>query len=501
MPLPFPEYERFDGVGLAALVKSKEVSPLELVDAAIARIERRDPRLNAVIHRQFEKARAQARGALGDGPFAGVPFLLKDIMAHEQGEPVTSGSRLFHGRPADHDAELALRYRRAGLIVLGRTNVPELGIYAATEPELYGPARNPWNPEHTPGGSSGGSAAAVAAGYVPMAHGGDGGGSIRIPAAHTGLVGLKPTRARNPAGPRAGERWGGFVAEHVLTRSVRDSAAMLDATHGPDLGAPYQVAPPAGPFLAETLAPPRKLRIAWTADALFGDATEPDCVAAVRDAADLARSLGHVVVEARPTFDRQRLTDAYFTVVAAGTNLTLAMAGEARGKPVSATEVERPTWMLKLIADKLTAGEYAAALDTIHRASREVAPFFSQYDVFLTPTAARPPALIGAFALKPGERRLVAALAALPLRPLLLRALASLAKNALSATPNTQLFNMTGQPAVSLPLYWNAAGLPIGTQWVSRFGDEATLFRLAGELERARPWFDKRPPFALATAD
>ncbi|MFO0751376.1 MAG: amidase [Myxococcota bacterium] len=504
MALPFPEYERYDGLGLAALVREKQVSPTDLVEASIARIEARDKALNAVIHRQFEKARARAKalesapphasGDAADGAFRGVPFLLKDIMGQEAGEPTTYGSRSYQGIPSDRDAELTVRYKRAGVVILGRTNVPEYGIYGVTESELYGPARNPWNPEHTPGGSSGGSAAAVAAGYVPLAHGGDGGGSIRIPAAHSGLVGMKPTRARNPAGPFAGERWAGFVAEHVLTRSVRDSAAMLDATHGPDAGAPYQVMAPAGPFLDEVGRAPGRLRIAFSDVALFSDTTHPDCVAAVRDAARLAESLGHEVIEAKPPVDRDKLTDAYFTVIAAGASMGIRGAAELRGRPIKASEVEKPTWLLKLIADKLTAAEYAAALHTIQMAHRALVPFFERHDVFLTPTAAMPPARIGAFALKPAERRLVATLAAVPLRSLLLKALASLAKNALGATPNTQLFNMTGQPAVSLPLFWNAAGLPIGTQWVARFGDEATLYRLAGQLEAARPWFDRRPP-------
>ncbi|MCC6623724.1 MAG: amidase [Deltaproteobacteria bacterium] len=496
MSLPLPEYERFDALGLAELVRTKQVSPSELVEAAIARIEARDKHLNAVIHRQFDKARAAARAAAPspDQPFAGVPFLLKDIMGHEAGEPTTYGSRAFVGTRSDRDAELTIRYKRAGLIVLGKTNVPELGIYGVTESELYGPCRNPWNLAHTPGGSSGGSAAAVAAGYVPAAHGGDGGGSIRIPAAHSGLVGMKPTRARNPAGPFAGERWAGFVSEHVLTRSVRDSAAMLDATQGPDAGAPYQVVAPEGPYLAEVARDPGKLRIAFSKAALFGDETHPDNVAAVEDAARLAASLGHEVEEAAPPFDRDTLVRAYFTVIAAGANLGVRNAGELKGRPARAAEFERTTWLLKLIGDKLTAGEYAAALHTIQVAHRTLAPFFTRYDVFLTPTAARPPAPIGAFKLKPSERRLVAALSAAPLRPLLLTALSKMAKNALGATPNTQLFNMTGQPAISLPLFWSSDGLPIGTQWVGRFADEATLYRLAGQLERARPWFERRPP-------
>ena len=493
-----PEFDSHDAVGLAALVARREVTPLELVDAAIARIERDNPRINAVVHTQFDRARATARGELPDGPLRGVPFLLKDLMAQDAGEPCSYSTRLLaNARPA-RDSELVTRYRRAGLIVLGRTNTPEFGIYGVTEPALRGPTRNPWDPAHTPGGSSGGSAAAVAAGMVPMAHGGDGGGSIRIPASHCGLVGLKPTRARNPAGPFAGERWAGFVSEHILSRSVRDSAVALDATCGPDLGAPYQVAPPARPFAAEVGAPPGRLRIAFTARALFGDETHPDNLAALEDAARLAASLGHDVEEACPAFDKEALVRAYFTVIAAGTHASVAMAAAHAGRPARASDFEPATWMLKLIADALTAGEYLHAINTLQLAARDIAPFFSRYDVLLTPTTARPPARVGEFALGLRERALMALLRTLHARPLLLRALDELARSALAATPNTMLFNMTGQPAISLPLHWSPAGLPIGTQWVGRFGDEATLLRLAAQLEEARPWLHRRPPGALA---
>lgn len=504
MSLPFPEYESFDALGLAALVKTKEVTPVELVEAAIARIEQHDGDVNAVVWKRFDRARAQAKIALaspdaasGAAPFAGVPFLVKDLLAEDTGEPSTGSCRLLDTWRAEHDAELVARFKRAGAIILGRTNTPEFGIYGVTEPALRGPTKNPWDLARTPGGSSGGSGAAVAARYVPMAHGGDGGGSIRIPAAHCGLVGMKPTRARNPMGPALGESWAGLVVEHVLTRTVRDSAAMLDATAGPDRGAPYQVLPPAGPYAHEVTAGARgdvpKLRIAFTDRALFGDATDPDCVSAVRDAAQLAASLGHEVSEAVPPFDREALLSAYFTIVAAGTALSVRAAGvHARRKP-RAADFEQPTWMLKRIADKITAAEYAQAIDTMHAAHRTLAPFFETYDVFLTPTAARPPVLIGELAPKPSERILMRLLRLLPFRPLLLKALDALAKNALDATPNTMLFNMTGQPAVSLPLWWNQAGLPIGTQWVAPFGDEARLFRLAAQLEVARPWIGRRP--------
>lgn len=499
-------YEDLDALSLAALVRRKEVTPRELVDEAIARIERFDGRVNAVVWRSFERARRHAeRGAPGattDSPFFGVPFLLKDLMAQDEGEPSTYSTRLLESWRAPYDCELVARYKRAGLIVIGRTNTPEFGIYGVTEPALRGPTRNPWDLNRTPGGSSGGSSAAVAARYVPMAHGGDGGGSIRIPAAHTGLVGLKPTRARNPSGPFSGERWAGFVAEHALTRSVRDSAALLDATHGSDPGAPYDVVPPTRRYLEDVAlgaaGKGRRLTIAVSVEPLFGRKTHSDNTAAVVAAARLCEALGHRVVEARPSFDKAPLIKAYFTVIAASTNLAVKTAVEYSGRPPSSRDFEPPTWLLKVIGDKLTAGEYAHALQTLQLAHRRIAPFFEHHDVFLTPTAAAPPVEVGTFSLDPIQRALIAGLSAAPARPLLMKALDALGQSAMDATPNTMLFNMTGQPAVSLPLHWNAAGLPIGTQWVGRFGDEATLFQLAAELEVAAPWAHKKPPLLLS---
>jgi amidase len=505
MPLPLPEYDQLDALALAARVAAREVSPEDLVEAAIARVEARDPALNAVTWRSFDRARAEARAAsarLRSGeplpPFFGVPFLLKDIGGQDAGEPCTFGSRAMGDWRPPRDAELVARYKRAGLLVIGRTNVPEFGLYAVTESERFGPARNPWDPGHTPGGSSGGAAAAVAARMVPLAHAGDGGGSIRIPAAHCGLVGLKPTRARNPAGPFAGDRWGGLVAEHVVTRSVRDCAAALDATAGSDPGAPYQVLPPEEAFAAAAargaLGQGRRLRIAFTRDALLGDTTHPDNVAAVEQAAALAASLGHTVFEARPPFDRDAVTTAYFTHIAAHTALSVRLVEKLTGRQPSAEDFERPTWLLRTLGETLPAASLAAAAHTAHLTGRAMAAFFDTCDVLLTATAARPPVRIGEMAPAPHERLLMRALSATPVRAILERALRTMARKALAATPNTMLFNLTGQPAISLPLAWNAGGLPIGTQWVGRFGDEATLLALAAELEVAAPWGSRLPP-------
>jgi len=488
------DYEKYDGLGLAKLVVDGEVTPEELLEACLARIEARNPDLNAVVHPMFERARRDAKSKdLPEGPFHGVPFLLKDLMAEDAGEPSTSSCKLLANNVAKRDSELVKRFKQAGVVIAGRTNTPEFGIYGVTESVMRGPARNPWNRDHTTGGSSGGSAAAVASRMVPLAHGGDGGGSIRIPAAHCGLFGLKPTRARNPMGPTVGEAWSGFVSEHVLTRSVRDSAAMLDATQGPDLGAPYQVLPPARPYLEEVGAAPGKLKIAYTTDALFADDTHADCVAAIERSAKLAEELGHHVEEACPTFDKDLLVQAYLIVVAANTAADVRTAAAIAGRKAMSSDVEPATWLLKTLGDNVSAGEYQWHLNAIRKAARELAAFFADYDVLLTATAARPPVKVGEFDLTGGQRFQLGLLRTLPLKVLLDAAMKELPKGPMAATPNTMLFNMTGQPAMSTPLHWNEAGLPIGTQWVSRFGDETTLFRLAAQLEEAAPWAQHGP--------
>lgn len=498
MALPLPEYDDLDAVGLAQLIARGELPASLAVDAAIARIEARDPQLNAVVHRMFERARRDA-AAPRSGPLAGVPFLLKDLAAEDAGEPSTASCRLGSEWHATRDCELVARHKRAGLIVVGRTNTPEFGIMGTTEPAFRGPTKNPWNPEHSSGGSSGGASAAVAARMVPIAHGGDGGGSIRIPASHCGLFGLKPSRGRNPLGPFGGEHWASLVEEHVLTRSVRDSAAMLDATCGPDVGAPYQVRDPSGPYSDEVGRPPGKLRIAVHRGALFATAIDADCVAAVDDAAALARELGHDVVDGVPEFDRDALVRAYLLIVAVGTSQELAAASERAGRAARASDVEPATWLLYSIARALPASEYGAALDRIRRAARAVGDFFTRHDILLTATTARPPVKLGELALSRGERFQLGVLRTLPTRGLLMKAVDEMAKGPLAATPNTQLFNMTGQPAMSVPLYWNSGGLPIGTQWVAPFGREDLLFRLAGQLEMARPWATRRPGILAAS--
>ena len=464
-----------DATAQAELVRRKEIKPIELIDAAIDRIERINPQINAVVTTMYDQARAAASDPLPEGPFTGVPFLLKDLLAAYAGVPMSSGSNFLKDFVPPHDSELVARYKRAGLVVVGKTNTPEYGILPTTEPALFGPTRNPWDTTRTTGGSSGGSAAAVAAGLVPFAHANDGGGSIRIPASCCGVFGLKPTRARNPLGPDFGDMFSGLVAEHAVTRSVRDSALLLDATSGPDVGDPYWAPPPARPFVEEVGIDPGKLRIAFTTTAPSGVRIHPDCVTAVDDAARLCSSLGHEVVEAYPKLNGEQMAPMFMTIWSAGCAWTIEGGARALGVQPSQDQFEPGTWALYQMGLKQTGAGYMTALTWIQGASREVARFMLDYDVWLTPTLGEPPLPLGSFD-SPAEHPM-----------------AGMAR-AVQFVPFTPLCNMTGQPAMSVPLYWNEEGLPVGTHFVGRFGDEATLFRLAAQLEAARPWAERRPP-------
>ncbi|HET6618262.1 MAG TPA: amidase family protein, partial [Gemmatimonadota bacterium] len=449
-----------DATALADLVRREEVTPLELVDAAIERIERANPELNAVVTPAFESARAAARGELPDGPFRGVPFLLKDLSAAWAGVRMTSGSAFLADFVAPVDSLLVQRYRAAGLVFLGKTNTPEFGFLPTTEPGLFGPTRNPWDPGRTPGGSSGGSAAAVASGMVPIAHGNDGGGSIRIPASCCGLVGLKPTRARITHAPLLGDIMSGIVVDHALTRSVRDSAALLDATAGPAPGDPYPAPPLARPLREEVGANPGRLRIAWSSANPIGAPVHRDCARAVRKAAELCADMGHIVEEEAPAVDGDLLYDSFLTVWIAGHAWGIDGMARATGRVPDPDSFEPLTWALHRIGGEIRAADYLLAVTALQRIARGVAGFFARYDVWLSPTLAEPPVPLGTF-----DRQSADAMAVF--------------RRASEFTPYTPLFNATGQPAISLPLHWSDAGLPIGVQLVARFGDEATLVRLA----------------------
>ena len=493
---PMQDFSSHDALSLAALVRAGEVSPRELVASAIERIESHNPMLNAVVHKMYDSALTQAEGPLPEGPFKGVPFLLKDLGAWYAGEPITAGSRLFKGWIPPHDTETVKRFRRSGVIVLGKTNTPEFGLAPFTEPELHGPAFNPWDVGRTTGGSSGGSGAAVASGMVPFASASDGGGSIRVPASCCGVFGLKPTRGRVPTGPVNGEVWQGAAVEHCITRSVRDSAAMLDAIAGPDAGAPYWAEPPARPFLEEVSAAPRRLRVAFTTEPLVGHTVHSDCVSAVMSTVQLLQSMGHEVVESAPPVERDEFNRAFLTMICGEINADLRDAKRLIGRVATYADVEVTTWGLYLLGSTITAGEFVTAENFLRRAGRRIGQYFETIDVLLTPTLAMPPVRTGELQAPAGEKRLLSTLGRLGAGRTLRRigALEKAAEKIFDFIPYTPMFNVTGQPAMSLPLYWNSENLPVGVQIVGRYADEATLFNLAAQLEQALPWKDRHPP-------
>jgi amidase len=449
---------------------------VELVDGAIARITALNPTLNAVIHELFDRARTAAAGELPDGPFRGVPFLLKDLGAELAGTPFSEGTAFAGDYHSTETQELTKRFVAAGFVICGKTNTPEFGILPTTEPKRFGASRNPWNTAHSTGGSSGGSAAAVASGMVPVAHANDGGGSIRIPASCCGLVGLKPTRARVSTAPQYGDMMGGLVAEHVVTRTVRDAAAILDAVAGPVPGDPYWAPPRRGPsFAAAVDTAPAGLRVAVLTASPTGSAVHPDCVRATEQTAALCKSLGHHVEEATLKVDGDAFTEHFINVWAAGNAWTLLDWERRVGRTATEEDVEPLTWSLIEVGRMLDSGHYLLSLQELQRITRQIADYFEGIDVLLTPTLGEPPAPLGTFDSPPGE----------PLTGLF---------RAAAYVPFTPPFNVTGQPGISVPLHWNDAGLPIGVQFVGRFGAEETLLSLAGQLERAAPWAQRRPP-------
>ena len=474
------ELHDLDATALAALVRSGETTPLELVDAAIARIERFNPALNAVIHPRFDKARDEARGTLPDGPFKGVPFLVKDLMCATAGDPYHGGMQFLKNLnwTAPHDSHLAQRYREAGFVFVGRTNTPEFGTVTTTEPLAHGPTRNPWDPDRSAGGSSGGSAAAVAARMVPVANGGDGGGSIRVPASCCGLFGLKPTRGRISSGPDRGEVWLGFAVQHVLGISVRDSAAILDATAMPFTGDPYFAPPPAKPFADALTAPLPKLRIGVLRHVPNGQVElHADCLAAVDDAAKLLEDLGHEVEESHPQALAEIDEDHRFmNIVASWVTRDVAHYAALAGREPEPDELEPSTQIIRKMGNKLSAADYLDTQIYLQTRARRIASWWDTgFDLLLTPTMAAPPAPLGTYAATEDD----------PIRPL---------RGTIPFIPFTSPFNATGQPAASIPLWWNDDGLPIGIQLVARYADEATLFAIAAQLEAARPWAHRTPP-------
>ena len=471
--MKFAEYRRHDAVALAGLIARREVSAAEVLETAIARAEAVNPAINAIVHKQYEQARRAVATGLPDGPLAGVPYLIKDLGFFEPGEPATLGSSLFKDYVADHESAYVTRCKQAGLVLMGRSSSPEFGLNPNTEPRLYGSCKNPWNLAYSPGGSSGGAAAAVAAGILPVAHATDGGGSIRIPAAQCGLFGLKPSRGRVSMAPDAGEGWGGLSAGHVVSRSVRDSALMLDLTAGLEPGDPYAAPTPERPFAQALSRPPRKLRIALMLKDHRGAKLHPECLIAVQGAAKLCERLGHIVEEADPGLDMTALRPMNARISAANVARSCILRWKALGRAPNADDVEAATWATYQRGLKISGVDYVEAIAAVHAAGRRMGQFLTGYDVILSTALAGPPPKLGYFDQN-GDVALFT----------------ERVTEYLSVTP---LHNATGTPAMSVPLHWTKDGLPVGVHFAGRYGDESTLLALAGELETAQPWFDRVP--------
>lgn len=471
--MSFEDYAEYDGLGLAALVRSGAVTPREVLDAAIERIERHDGVLNAVVYKAYDEARETAAGPLPDGPFRGVPFLVKDLGAQVKGWPRSSGSRFAQVAADAADSELVRRYRAAGVVLVGKTNTPEFGIPGVTNSERLGPCRNPWNPDHISGGSSGGAAAAAAAGMVPMAHASDGLGSIRIPAANCGLVGMKTTRDRTPI-CEVTDGAVGFTVHHVVSRTVRDSAAMLDATDGPQAGDPFQAPAKSGPYLDEVSRSPGRLRIAWSAETPSGRPIDPQMLDALHKTVTLLEGLGHEVFEQGLGIDHRALYRAQALVSASNFSANVRRWVELLGREPGDDELG-PLARRGYEAGRRITGQQALwGWQELRLFNRAILERFTAFDVYLCPTMSTPSPRVDWLDpltedLKEFDRR----------------------QSATYAT--TPPFNFTGQPSVSLPLWGSAEGLPLGMMFSGRFADEATLYRLAGQLEKEQPWKDRRP--------
>lgn len=468
------DYSDYDGLGLADLVAKKQVTPLELTEAAIARIERHNPTLNAVVYKGYDDARRRAAGDLPDGPFRGVPFLIKDLNMPVAGWPHSRGSKFARGLTDSEDGGLTRRYRQSGVIPLGKSNTPEYGITGTTESAALGPCRNPWNPNHIAGGSSGGAASSVAAGIVPMAHASDGLGSIRIPAACCGLVGLKVTRDRNPNLPDGFDYALGNVVDHVVTRTVRDSAAMLDATGYAEPGSPYPAPAKDRPYVEEITRSPGKLRIAWSSETPSGRPIDPEIQAALERTAALLKGLGHEVIEKGLGIDYRALFASRGPAAAANFAAGMARLIELVGHEPEPDELEPLTWASLKAGRRQTGPDVMRSLQETRMLNRRTLAFFEDIDVYLTPVLGTPVPEIGFIDpvnLEPKEVN----------------------RRQGRTFPYTPPFNFSGQPSMSLPIEVDANGLPIGMMFTSRYADEATLFRLAAQLEKEAPWKDRRP--------
>ena len=488
------EYRQYDAIGLADLIRTSQVCAAEVLEAAIAVAEQANPVINGICIPLFEQARAQVLNqSVISSPFAGVPFLVKDLAQDIAGVPTTGGSRALRKQVPIRDAEYVRRCRLAGLVLMGKTTTPELGLKAVTESHLWGPTRNPWDRTRTPGGSSGGAGAVVAAGIVPMAGANDGGGSIRIPAAYTGLFGLKPSRGRVPSGPQAGEHWTGASADHVISRSVRDSAAMLDILAAPMAGDPFEIRPPQRPYRDEVGRPVEPLRIGYFTESPYGTPVDKTCIEAVEATARLLTDLGHRVEPAQPSYDGEQLAQCYLTLYFGEVAATLSRAADELG--ARPQDFELDVQVLGLIGQALPLADYVRARQRWNTFARALAAFFGQYDLYLCPTTAQMPARIGELDMPAHMKMAAKVMLRLQAGSVALRSgmVSQLALESLARTPFTQLANLTGTPAMSVPLHWSEEGLPVGVHFGAAFGREDLLIRLAAQLEQVRPWQQRRP--------
>ncbi len=491
--MTFDEYRRRDALGLAELVRKGEVLASELLDIAIARTEEINPRINAVIYKMYDEGKRLATAPDKNAPFAGVPFLIKDLGLEVKGFPLRTGCRGYEGYVSPEDSILVERFREAGFAYFGKTNTPEFGLTPFTEPEYFGATRNPWNTERSAGGSSGGSGAAVAGGIVPIATASDGGGSIRIPASCNGLFGLKPSRGRLSLGNFKGEMWSGAVVEGCVSRSVRDTAAFLDALCSPVPGDPYAIQAPERPYREEAEREPKPLRIGFSTSHTLGHPIDPECIKAVQDAVTLLQALGHRVEEVALPYQKEDLKEVFIMMVFGEAAADLEKLAKFLGRPVSRRDVEATTYMLGLLGKAYSAKDYVFHRRRWNEISRRIAGYHADWDILLTPTLCMPPFPVGSLKPSASEQRTINLVNAFGLGALLKSSVDQLAEKIYSYMPYTAFANMTGQPSMSVPLYWTPDKLPVGVMFSAAFGREDLLLQLAGQLERSQPWFDKVP--------
>lgn len=492
----FSEYRQKDALDLAKLIQKKEITAQELLEIATKRIEEVNPKINAIVHKMPDLAKEMASQISDKQPFAGVPFLIKDLAIDIKGQPLTDGSRAYQKRISEVDSEFVKRLRAAGFLFLGKTNIPEFGLNPFSEPELHGACRNPWDTNHSPGGSSGGSGASVAAGIVPIATASDGGGSIRIPAAFNGLFGLKPSRGRISLAPFAGQSWGGAVVEGCVSRSVRDSAAYLDAIAGGIQGDPFIIAPPSKPYLELIQEVPKKLKVGFSTEHVLGHEVSNDAKDAIKKTIGLLEDLGHEVEEVKQPYQKEDLTEVFTTILVGQVAADIAKVESYLGRKINKQDVELNTWLLAALGRVYTAEEYVIARRKWNDITRKVAQFHENYDIWLTPTVATPPFQIGELKNTPKEDRQIKNIRRFKFLLKLARKqglVELLADKAFSKIPFTPIANMTGNPSMSVPLHWSEKGLPIGVMFSGKFGAEDTLLQLAKQLEDAQPWFNKVP--------